>query len=360
MTTRPTPLKTTAAGQVHTDVDRFLKTFFAQKIKQSRAIDDNYTVLWQALRDVTLAGGKRFRPYLLLLFYEGYGGQDYESVLPVAAAQELLHTSLLIHDDIIDKDYVRHGEPNVAGIFKDYYQQFPLSGDTAHYANSAALLGGNLLLASAYDLTTAANLNATTKLSVLQELSRSIFTVYGGEMLDMESVMQPFEAVDSLRIAELKTAYYSCIAPALTGAALAGAGKSEHAQLKAFGTALGIAYQLVDDLLGVFGDEAVTGKSSLSDIREGKRTFLMAQALALAGRPEQKILAASLGKTTLTAAEADQVRTIVTNSGARQATITQITAYAAQARASLEKLPITGDAKQALEQLIQQALVRVT
>jgi geranylgeranyl diphosphate synthase type I len=349
-----------ALPRVRRDVDQYLQGYFARQIAASSALHPAYGSLWQALQTVSLAGGKRLRPYLMLLSYQAYGGRGYRAVLPAACALELLHISLLVHDDIIDQDYIRHGQPNVAGLFRERYAGFPGARDVAHYADAAALLGGDLLLAGAHELVAASAAAAPRKLSVLQELDRTIFTVDGGELLDTESVMQPFDQVDPLQIAALKTAYYSCIAPLKVGALLAGAGQAEFRQLECFGTALGIAYQLADDLLGVYGDEAVTGKSIISDVREGKRTFLMAAALRLAGPADLRVLQAALGNARLSPAQAARVRTIMTACGARQAAIDEAAAHVARAGRSLDKLRIRPAVKPALRALIREAVERVS
>lgn len=341
------------------DVEQFLGVFFAAQILASQQLDSRYALLWQALRQVTLAGGKRLRPFLTLLSYQAYGGESLDQVLPVAVAHELLHTSLLIHDDIIDKDYVRHGQPNIAGLFQVAYQHLSPTADISHYASSAALLAGDLLLSAASQVITTAELPDHLKLTSLQALSHSIFVVGGGEFLDTEAGLQPFDAARSLRVADLKTAHYSFVAPLQAGAILAGANARQLQLLADLGRSLGIAYQLADDIIGLYGDETISGKTNIGDVREAKRTYLMAQALTQCTPAEARRLQRLLGKSDISDSEALAVRRIVRTSGAKADTLAAIQNYVGQALDCLEQLQIPAASKAALRQIVTQATERV-
>jgi geranylgeranyl diphosphate synthase type II len=342
---------------VKQDVETFLTDFFDEQIRRSQQLDERYTALWKALRQVTLAGGKRLRPYMAVLTYEAYGGNNYQRMLPVAVAHELLHTSLLIHDDIIDKDYIRHGKPNISGLFQQEYGQLK-TNDVDHYASSAALLGGDLLLSAAYQVITECNLPDAQKIRSLAEINSSMFVVGGGEFLDTEAILRPFNDQQALQIAHLKTAYYSFASPLQSGAILAGVKLAESQQLAKFGQALGIAYQLADDILGLYGQEDITGKSNSGDIREGKRTYIMAQALQLAAPDEIRELNHALGEPTLSEREAARVRIIVSSCGAKAATEAMINQYVDQALAILQRLHIPASYKTTMRQIIQRATKR--
>ncbi len=338
-------------------VNQFLDDFYAARVVRSDLLDAHYGDLWRAVQSLGLAGGKRYRSYLLLLAYDTYGGLEYEAVLPCAAAQELLHLSLLIHDDIIDKDLIRYGQDNVAGLMKKTYLSLGAGDQANHLAASAALLAGDLLLSSAYEIIAASNLSDRQKNQATLQLSESMFFVAGGELLDTESGVRGVASLP-LKIADYKTARYSFVTPLLTGALLADAPAQEFRTLEDFGVALGIAYQLRDDYLGMYGDEAVTGKSTLGDIREGKRTYLVQQALGRASAAERKLLGALLGKADVSRAEADTVRQIVERCGAKSVALEKIAGYAAVASQALQRLQIGADARKSFERVMLQATER--
>jgi len=349
--------QTLSVDNVRTDINQLLSDYLSNSIARSQQMDENYTYLWQAIESLVNAGGKRLRPYLLMLAYSGYGGQDNKKIMPIAAAQELLHVSLLIHDDIIDNDYVRHGQDNVMAMMqKKYQRQDDLNA--IHFAEAAAILAGDLLISGAHNLIVESEIADNQKLTALKLLSNGIFAVGGGELLDMESVMLPFKTTDTLKIAELKTAGYSFTTPLLTGAKLAGANDQELDILEQLAISLGIGFQLADDILGVFGEETVMGKSNLSDIREGKRTYLMSQAFSLANQEQIKTLEKLVGNPNVTQSQADDVRFIIEDCGAKTAVHQKINDYVTHSNNLLDKLSMSDKSKSALRSFIKQATDR--
>ena len=344
---------------VTTLVNDYLHKFYQESIAHARKLDSHSAELWRVLERVSLAGGKRLRPYVLLLAYQAYGGDDYSTVLPVAVAQELLHISMLIHDDIIDKDTTRHGELNVSGIMQQQYAKLTARRELLHYANSAAMLGGDLLLGAAHNVIIESQLAAHHKLMALKELNNAIFHVGAGEFLDMESSFRPFNQIDALHIIELKTSCYSFITPLRSGALLAGASQRETRLLEQLGAALGVVFQLSDDLLGVYGDQAITGKSVMGDIREGKHTLLMEQGMILCSDLERQELTRALGNSQLSMYELERVRKLLKTSGAKAKVLQQIDTASTQARAVLQQLHVLPQAKAALEEIIERTATRV-
>jgi geranylgeranyl diphosphate synthase type I len=342
-----------ALDRVRADVNTTLDRYIAERQRAARRLHADYGRLWDTMATVLGAGGKRLRPYMLMLSYQGYGGERYEDVLPVAAALELLHNALLMHDDIIDRDTIRHGRPNVTGHYLSLY------GPTArHYADSAALVAGDLALSGAYELVLASQLPAEDRLLAQQHLARMMFVVSGGELLDTEAVLGPLADADTDTIIELKCAYYSCVGPLTLGARLAGASEGERARLDQFGLALGSAFQLVDDILGLFGDEAKTGKSTTSDLEEGKRTYLLQQTLAAATSAQRRWLEETIGHGTISAADAARMRNLVTSTGARAKTDALIAAHAATAHDLAGQLAVSEPARAALSDVIHLTVER--
>lgn len=340
-------------------VNALLGDYFAQKVAAAAQIDARYVELWTIARDTVLAGGKRFRPHLIHAGYRSYAQDETppDALWHVAAGYELLHASLLMHDDIIDRDFVRHGQPNVSGRYIERYQQ-SAPEQAQQYADGAALLAGDLLLSAAHSMHMQTDLSAEQKQLVASLIDEAVFVVAGGEFLDMDGAAQPQEPLDSLRVAETKTANYSFVVPLVLGAELAGAAPAELEKLRAFGMALGVAFQLVDDMLGVFGDTGKTGKSNLSDLREGKRTLLLQYTYERATETQRSYLDRWVGNVSLGVAEAAEVRSIMEESGGRAALQAYIGTRREEAMRQLHTLQISADRADELRSLVQLVVER--
>lgn len=333
-------------------VDTYLDTYFTRRIEHADTIHGDYGNLWRSMHQLFRSGGKRLRPYMLILGYEAFGGTDTTSVVPIAAAHELLHLSLLIHDDIIDRDTIRYGTANVSGQYLHAYAHLvPGTGNRRHYADSAALLGGDLLLSSAHQLILDSTLSDRLKLLAHRQLVDGVFEVAGGELIDTEAAFRT-QPVDPIVIARYKTISYSFISPLLTGAHLAEAPEDALELLKIFAIALGTAFQLTDDLLGVFGDEGTTGKSASGDLREGKRTLLIAHSLEILTGEDRMYFTSVLGNPDASPADIDRLRGLIVGCGARTAVEAQRAHFVAKARIALKQLGLSADATTEFEQLI--------
>lgn len=351
---------TTQTSAITVDsIDALLDDFFERSIDQAKKVDPSYETLWLTLHRITRSGGKRLRPKITLLSYAAFGGRDTEAIMPVATAQELLHISLLIHDDIIDRDYIRRGVPNVAGTYRSIYSSYlPESRELDHYANSSAILGGDLMLASAYQLIMDSALTAEQKLIAHRSLSEGVTSVAAGQLLDTESSFKPPASGGALKTALYKTASYSFVTPLLTGARLAGIEEIQDQSIRTFGESLGIAFQLVDDVLCVFGDEAVTGKSNSSDIREGKRTYMIECALDVMTDDERLIFDEGFARPEATARAIDQVKELLVTTGARKRTESKIAECKTTAEEALADLQLTPEYDTEFQALIRKVTER--
>jgi geranylgeranyl diphosphate synthase type I len=283
-----------------------------------------------ALRDYVLRGGKRLRGALVLLGHQAAGGRR-EDVLRPSLGVELLHAYLLIHDDFMDRDEVRRGGPTLhvtlAGAFKNGgpgpgrgAARGPGGESALHLAGSLAILAGSLCEAWALELVLEAQVAPERALAAARHLAPALADVTVGQMLDLAAPQGPeLPAAGVLRIEQLKTGSYTFELPLLLGALLAGAAPGLLAALRAYALPLGQAFQIADDLLGVFGAPEVTGKSSANDLREGKRTLLIARALERASPSDAAALRGGLGKPDMSDAEAEALRGILRRSGAEQA-----------------------------------------
>ncbi|QCB92658.1 polyprenyl synthetase family protein [Cellulomonas shaoxiangyii] len=295
--------------------ERLLVQAVEDRVRHGRDLAPEHGRLWSDLGSVL--GGKLMRPRLTVTAYLGLGGTDVDAVAPVAAAQEMLHTAMLVHDDLLDHDEVRRGRPNVAGVTRARLAAAGVTGTAQHeQAGAAALLAGDAALAQAFALVAGAAVPAHLVGELVRLLAAGVDTTVAGELLDVRAEVQALADVDTLLVAQLKTAAYSFRVPLESGAVLAGASRAHRIALALVGTALGLAYQLTDDDLGVFGDPAATGKSVLSDLRSGKRTELLRLTWARTGASGRAVLRAHVGLSDLDDAGAARVRDVMRSCGA--------------------------------------------
>ena len=232
-------------------------------------------------------GGKRFRPALVVATFESLGGDSSMNgcVYPVAAAFELLHAAFLMHDDILDHDTMRRGVPNVSGEFRSYASRWGADASGAALVGDAAgLLAGDLLLHESQRLIALCPASDTERARLLDLLDEAVLVSAAGELADVAHSVLDKEpaAADILAVTHDKTAVYSFAAPLRAGAVLFGASAGVETMLAQFGSRLGLAYQLVDDLIGAFGTDEQAGRPAGADLREAKQTALIALARATA------------------------------------------------------------------------------
>ncbi|MEO5535068.1 MAG: polyprenyl synthetase family protein [Pseudolysinimonas sp.] len=304
------------AAERQSHVDAVLARLFSLARKRAEPLGPTYVELWRQI-EASTTGGKRFRPRMVFAAYGALGGTDYEAAANVGAAFELLHTALCLHDDVIDHDFARRGTPNVAGVYRDEALAAGVELSAAeHHGSSAAVIAGDLALFNAYRLIDRSGVSDDVRARLLEVMDDALFASAAGELIDIDFALKPEDphVDDILTMERLKTAVYSFEGPLQAGAILAGAAEEIIETLGEFGRDIGIAYQLVDDVLGVFGAEAETGKTTIGDLREGKRTVLIAYAAAARGWDE---LAPLFGDPSLTDADAARLRTHLVDSGAR-------------------------------------------
>lgn len=301
--TRPTAL----APDVGAAVEEVLDEVLAGATARAEAFGAAYVRLWSEIAR-SVRGGKRFRSALVLGTHDGLGGGRRAAAVRVAAGFEMLHTAFLVHDDLIDQDWVRRGEPNLAATMRaEALGEGSAPVRAQRWSEAAAVLAGDLALSQAHRLIAGCDVPGPVRDDLRDLLDEVLVVSAGGELADTAfglGLEQP-TLEESVLVAESKTAMYSFRAPLRAGAVLAGAGRDVLVELDHAGRLLGRAFQLVDDLLGVFAPEAETGKSNLSDLREGKRTPLLLHASAL---PVWADVAEDVGRPDLDQASAAHVR----------------------------------------------------
>lgn len=296
--------------------DAALRRLLDEGRVRAGAIDPEHARLWESLATAT-EGGKRFRPDLLLSTHDALGGELAFAAVEVGAALELLHTAFVIHDDVIDGDHTRRGRPNVSGTFREQaLDDGAGTADADNYGRTAAILAGDLALTTA--VRTVATCGAPTDMvrRLLDLFDEALHTTAAGELADVRLTLDlaPASLAESVTMEANKTGTYSFALPLQAGAVLAGADETTVLRLGEAGRVLGIAFQLVDDLIGVFGDSSLSGKSSTGDLRTRKQTPLLVHART---SPEWEQIRLHLGRD-LGDEELAEVRRLLTTSGSRR------------------------------------------
>ncbi len=339
-------------------VDAVLERFFSLAKKRASPLGSSYEHLWGLLERNT-QGGKRFRPRMVMAAYAGLGGDDMDAAAYVGASFELLHTALIVHDDVIDRDFVRRGIPNISGTYRDHAVGRGASVEIAeHRGVSAAVIAGDLALFNAYRLIDRSGVTGAMRDRLLDILDEAMFASAAGELLDVDlSMATAAPLVDEILTMErLKTAVYSFETPLQAGAVLAGASEAAVATLGEFGREIGIAYQIVDDVLGVFGEEESTGKTTIGDLREGKRTVMIAFACST---PEWARLQQLIGDPDLTHEQAIEARLLLVQCGAKAFAEDLARGYAQRALARLAEPHIPAALRDELHPVAETVLNRV-
>lgn len=298
------------------DVNKTLQKILNKKEKEGKAISTTAQSLWKNLA-IFIEGGKRMRAGLVKLGYESAGGKIPDNLLPVSAAIEITQSAILIHDDIIDQDVLRHNRPTVHKVYEAFHKKNYKKNDPAHYGQAMATLVGDAGFYETIFQIAQANFPEKDKIEAIKMLCDNMINTCYGEALDVElGQKQKITQKEVTAINTLKTAHYTIIGPLKIGAILAGARNSQLKTFEDYGLPLGLAFQIQDDILGLFGSEEKFGKSTTSDIREGKNTLLYTEAVKRANKKQKGVLQKLWGKKDITKKEADKVRQIIKDTGA--------------------------------------------
>ena len=310
-----------------------------------------------------LANGKRLRPAFCYWGWRGSGCDDEDSIVSAAASLELFHAAALIHDDLIDDSDTRRGMPSAHRRFARLHEQRGWQGDPSRFGMAAAVLLGDLCLGWSDELLNTAGLSEAALRRGRPIFDRMRTELIGGQYLDvLEQVsggLEPVgQAARARQVIRHKSARYSVEHPLLLGGHLAGATEPLLATYSAYGLALGEAFQLRDDVLGVFGDPDRTGKPAGDDLREGKRTLLVAYALEAASTAQTAALQTLLGNQFLDSVGVDALRAIIVETGALKRVEGLVDDLVDQAAIALADAPMAADARGALAELIIAATAR--
>ena len=335
-----------------------LRTYLAGRRTEAAYIGDDYDGLIAALEEFVLRGGKRMRPAFAYWGYRAVtpGPDDPvdDEMLRLFSALELLHACALVHDDVIDDSATRRGMPTAHVHFAELHRSRGWRGSAEQFGRSAAILLGDISLVWADDIVAGVDLPSAAQRRVQRVWSDIRTEVLGGQYLDIVAESSGSHSISTaMNVNTYKTASYTVSRPLQLGAAAAADRPEIQAVFHSLGTDIGVAFQLRDDVLGVFGDPAVTGKPSGDDLRSGKRTVLLAEAVERAevSDPAGAALLRSAVGADLTDGQVGELCSVIESVGALAAVEDHIGMLTRRALEVLEQAPINAPAKTGLTEL---------
>ncbi|MDD4908865.1 MAG: polyprenyl synthetase family protein [Candidatus Omnitrophica bacterium] len=309
---------------------------FVKEMEGLYSLSSISSLLSKNIKDFILRGGKRVRPVLFIMGYLGFNEKPAPGLYRSALSIELLHDFMLIHDDIIDKSDTRRGKPSMHRLFKDQlrdHKSLKFSGE------DLAIVTGDVLYAMALHVFLSVREEPARKEAALKKIIKAALYTGSGEFLELINGLKNLDKLtreDIYKVYDLKTANYTFASPLSAGATLGGAANEEASLIYKYGIYLGRAFQIKDDILGLFENEKKTGKSSLADIKEAKKTILIWNAYKNSGRQEKRIIEKILGKKNAGRADLLKIRKIVRDSGALDYAKNQINELLGSARSVIK------------------------
>jgi geranylgeranyl diphosphate synthase type I len=352
----------TGPTQLTTRVTASLAAFMEGAAKTLAGVGPELQAASEATAQFVLDGGKRLRPAFCYWGWRGAGAPDTDELINAAASLELLHACALIHDDVMDGSDTRRGRPAIHRRFAQLHDTSGWTGSGDAFGVSAAILLGDLCLVWADQMFNECGLDAATVRRAAGVYAEMRVELMAGQYLDVLASVLPPHAPDAteraLRVARFKSAKYTIERPLHLGALLAGAGEELLAVYSAYGLPLGEAFQLRDDVLGVYGDPAVTGKPAGDDLREGKRTALVTIAEKRATPAQAQLLDDLLGRPDLDPQGIEACREAIADSGALSEVEQLITQRGDEACRAIGSSAVDSEARAALLALAAAAIDR--
>ncbi len=321
-------------------LDPLIGDYFDSVLKDSFQEDELIAEALGHARSIVLAGGKRLRSAFMYYGYLGAGGTEDDKMLRASMSIELIHSFLLVHDDIIDRDDVRHGVPTLHRRYADFGRRLFPDKDVVHFGNSIALIMGDMLYAFGNDIIFQSGFSKERIFDGLSRLQKVVsFTVMGQARDVYMEYKRDAKEEEILAMYRNKTAKYTVEGPLHIGAALAGASPELFDHLSAYALPLGIAFQIQDDILGIFGSADRIGKPVGSDIEEGKLTLLTARALKNGNQKERQRIRDILARgALLTTEERLEFCDLIRTTGSLAEVQALAEQYIAEGRAALVRL----------------------
>ena len=336
-------------------ISSYLETFLQEK---STTVPKDYTHLYNTLRNFSIRG-KFLRGCFVLLSYEMAGGKNPNEMIPAAAAVEINQSAMLMHDDIIDHDLLRRGEPSVYAQYIEEGKKLQ-AHDPNHFGVGVGISLGDLCIFLGHEL--------LDKVQLTQEKSRAMRVQFAqdmqctgiGQVMDFTFSSTPHEPSEEeiLEMYRLKTARYSLVNPFLMGAQAAGAGQEYLTALSTLCEELGVIFQIKDDGIGLLGDEKITGKTAHSDVKENKKTLIRKYLFELADAKNKEFLSRCFGSSELGQEDFNKLKNYVQTSGAQEKINEKLQSMAGNVRGLIKRLSLSQQYKDLLFELVDYSLAR--
>lgn len=341
-----------------------LEMYLKEKIASLGTLDPSGQEIASVVGTFASGGGKRIRAALVEIGYQAGGGEDGDRILKPAIAIELLHAFFLIHDDIMDRSDLRRNQPTVHRVFESTYREFLEKfndRDREHFAESMALLAGDLCCAMAYEAITQSDFPPERLVLALKKMHATVDVTVIGQVLDVLTPLKGMVSEEEItKIHRFKTACYTFEGPLQFGMILAGACAEKLEAISQYAIPIGIAFQIKDDLLGIFGSEKEVGKSVTSDLEEGKETLLTVFARAHGNLAQRDRIASLIGKHPISIDEINDVRGILREIGAISYCETRMHELVQAGKKALEGLYLREDIVTLLVELADLSIGRTT
>ena len=346
-------------SEIRSAIDAELESFTRNRASELREIDTHLIPVAEALSEYVLDGGKRFRPIFAYLGFLGAGAKASPQVLKACSALELVHVCALIHDDVMDGSDSRRNKPSLHRRFEALHIDSKYAGSSERFGLASAILLGDLALAWSDQMISESGITETQVKQAIPIFHEMRAELMAGQYLDvLEGALGKSDLDRARKIARYKSGRYSIERPLRFGAALAGASQSLQQSLTDFGLPLGEAFQLRDDILGVFGESSVTGKPSGDDIREGKRTVLIAMTAERSDSLTQAKIERHLGDPNLDRIQVAEIQRLIEDSGALAECEELIGRLLDQALSALKNPELDGEIAERLKEMALAATKR--
>ena len=338
-------------SQLRSQIDGVLADFTKARSNALVDIGSELQPVAAAMTEFITDGGKRFRPIFAYLGYLGTGATPRPEILKACTALELVHVCALIHDDVMDGSDTRRNKPAIHRLFQSLHTDSSYQGNSERFGLASAILLGDLALVWADRLLVESGITREELINAQEVFSDMRDELMAGQYLDvLEGALATTSVERSLKVARFKSGKYSIERPLHFGAALAGRPEFNETY-SSFGLPLGEAFQLRDDVLGVFGDPKVTGKPAGDDIREGKRTVLIAVTMENSSSTERNIVTSALGNPSLSDSQVEEIQGIIKGTGALSEVEKLITELTDQAISALQQSKVEGKIVSVLKEM---------
>lgn len=331
---------------VSADIERRIVSFLSEKIERAREQTPASVVLVDMVRDLTTRSAKRIRPILVVAGFEAVrSNADLAPVISASVAAELLQSYMLIHDDWMDQDDMRRGKPTAHVLMTERYRD-------PHIGASVAILTGNLACAYAWEVLVSSPIGPEMICAAVRAFWEMQEEVVTGQLLDIVG------GGDVSDMHRLKTGSYTVSGPLRIGAILSGASEEQHRALREFGLQLGETFQLRDDVLGLYGDPKSTGKPVGNDLRMGKRTALVQEAMRTLDGEQRRRFDQVFNHRSATEDDIESIRRLLEETGVRGRIEQQINEHVESALGALESAPFERRGIEVLKALAMLAAYR--